>query len=273
MRLTVCELADETKRRGHAWAELTRHLDASPTDILVLPEMPFVEWTAFTSRTFDPKVWQQALIDHDAMVSRFSELRAEVVLASRPVEDAGRRLNQGFAWTRANGYQSSRSKVYLPDGPDGWEATWFDRGSLETSPLTWNDVRVGFQLCTEMLFTDLSWRIGRADAHIIAAPRATGGHRRWRLAASLMAIVSGCFVASANRRSYARDDFVGQSWIVSPEGDILAETTAEAPIVTVDLDVREATSAKRTYPRNLALGGDGSKLGDGFTPRHDWRGR
>src|SRR5439155_6968309 len=124
MRLTVCELADETKRRGHAWAELTRHLDASPTDILVLPEMPFVEWTAFTSRTFDPKVWQQALIDHDAMVSRFSELRAEVVLASRPVEDAGRRLNQGFAWTRANGYQSSRSKVYLPDGPDGWEATW-----------------------------------------------------------------------------------------------------------------------------------------------------
>ncbi len=73
--------------------------------------------------------------------------------------------------------------------------------------------------------------------------------------------------------SYARDDFVGQSWIVSPEGDILAETTAEAPIVSVDIDVREATSAKRTYPRNLALGGDGSKLGDGFTPRHDWRGR
>jgi len=58
------------------------------------------------------------------------------------------------------------------------------------------------QICTEMLFTDLAWNIGRAGAHIIAAPRATGGHRRWRLAASLMGIVSGCFVASANRRSY-----------------------------------------------------------------------
>src|SRR2546426_5020625 len=53
-----------------------------------------------------------------------------------------------------------------------------------------------------MLFTELSWKIGRAGAHLIAAPRATGGHRRWRAAASLMAIVSGCFVASANRRSY-----------------------------------------------------------------------
>jgi predicted amidohydrolase len=57
--------------------------------------------------------------------------------------------------------------------------------------------------------------------------------------------------ACANRRSHERDDFVGQSWIVSPEGDILAETTAEAPIATVDIDVREATSAKQTYPRNL----------------------
>src|SRR5438046_10428317 len=100
MRLTVCELADETKRRGHAWAELTRHLDASPTDILVLPEMPFVEWTAFTSRTFDPKVWQQALIDHDAMVSRFSELPAEGGPAARPVGDAGRRRTQRVAARR-----------------------------------------------------------------------------------------------------------------------------------------------------------------------------
>ena len=123
--------------------------------------------------------------------------------------------------------------MYLPDGPDGWEATWFDRGSFDPSLLTCDDVRVGFQLCTEMLFTDVSWRLGRADAQIIAAPRATGGHRRWRAAASLVAVVSGCFVASSNRRSYEGDDFVGQSWIISPEGDVLAETTADAPFASV----------------------------------------
>jgi len=234
MRLTVCELPDDAKRRESAWAELTTHLRASPTDVLVLPEMPFVDWTVFTSRTFDPGTWQQILIDHDTMVSRFGELDAQVVLGSRPIEDAGRR--------------------YLPDAPDGWEATWFDRGSLDPSPLSFRDLRVGFQLCTEMLFTELSWKIGRAGAHLIAAPRATGGHRRWRAAASLMAIVSGCFVASANRRSYDRDDFVGQSWVVSPEGEVLTETRAEAPIATVDIDVREATSAKQTYPCNLCLG-------------------
>ena len=174
-RLTVCELPDETERRAAAWAELILRLRGAPTDLLVLPEMPFVPWTVFTTRVVDPVVWQQALADHDSMVSRFGELAAEVVVGSRPVEHAGRRLNQGFAWTRATGVQSSRSKAYLPDAPDGWEATWFTRGTLDPSPLTCNGVRVGFQLCTEMLFTELSWNIGRAGAQVIAGPT---GHRR-----------------------------------------------------------------------------------------------
>jgi N-carbamoylputrescine amidase len=254
MRLTVCELPDEVTRRAPAWTDLIRHLHGFPTDLLVLPEMPFVPWKVFTTRVVDPIVWQQTLADHDAMVSRFGELAAAVIVGSRPVEDAGRRLNQGFTWTRGTGVQPGRSKVYLPDSPDGWEATWFARGTLDPSPLTCNGVRVGFQLCTEMLFTELSWTIGRAGAQLIAAPRATGGHRRWRLAASLMGIVSGCFIASANRRSYERGDFAGQSWIVSPEGDILAETTADAPIASATIDLSEVTSAKQTYPRNLPQG-------------------
>ena len=94
------------------------------------------------------------------------------------MEHAGRRLNAGFAWTRTAGIQGGRSKAYLPDAPDGWEATWFARGTLDPSPLSCNGVRIGFQLCTEMLFTELAWKIGRAGAHIIAAPRATGAGDR-----------------------------------------------------------------------------------------------
>lgn len=71
-RLTVCELPDETERRAVAWAELIIQLRGAPTDILVLPEMPFVPWTVFTTRVVDPAVWQQALADHDSMVSRDS---------------------------------------------------------------------------------------------------------------------------------------------------------------------------------------------------------
>jgi N-carbamoylputrescine amidase len=135
------------------------------------------------------------------VISRLAELRVDIVLASRPVELGGRRLNQGFAWTRDGGPQGGRSKVYLPDEPHRRETAWSDPGEPDPSPLRLRSARVGFQMCTEMLFTDLSWRLGRSDAQLLAGPRATGGHRRWMAAASLMAIVSGCFVASANRRS------------------------------------------------------------------------
>ena len=121
MKITVCELPDEAARREGAWADLVRHLVASPTDIVVLPEMP------------------------------------------------------------------------------------------------------------------------------------TGGHRRWRMAACLVAIMSGCFVASANRRSYDSEAFAGRSWLISPEGEILAETGADSPFLTVEIDLAEANRAKRTYPRNLMI--------------------
>jgi predicted amidohydrolase len=44
--------------------------------------------------------------------------------------------------------------------------------------------------------------------------------------------MAGCFVASANRRSYDSDAFAGRSWLVSPEGEILLETSADSPFLT-----------------------------------------
>jgi predicted amidohydrolase len=72
------------------------------------------------------------------------------------------------------------------------------------------------------------------------------------MAACMAAIVSGCFVASTNRRSYDSAAFAGRSWLVSPEGEILGETSADIPYLTVEIDLEEANRAKDTYPRNLA---------------------
>ncbi len=251
MKLTVAEFPDEAARHDRAWEDLVRFLRVAPSDVLVLPEMPFVAWSMFTADVVDPAVWRGARAAHDAMHARFGELATNVVLGSRPVERDGVRLNEAFAWTREGGLRGARAKYFLPDEPDGREATWFARGDRQFTPITVGALRVGFQLCTELLFVDRSRAIGRAGAQLIAAPRATSGHRRWRMAAGMAAIASGCFVATANRRSYATDTFAGGSWIVSPEGETLAETTAAAPFVTVDVDLADADRAKRTYPRSL----------------------
>lgn len=42
---------------------------------------------------------------------------------------------------------------------------------------------------------------------------------------------------------------------VSPEGEILAETSADAPFLTVEIALAEADRAKHTYPRNLPVYG------------------
>jgi predicted amidohydrolase len=73
------------------------------------------------------------------------------------------------------------------------------------------------------------------------------------MAACLAAIMSGCFVASANRRSYDSTTFAGRSWLVSPEGEILGETRVDAPFLAVEVDMEEAIRAKATYPRNLPV--------------------
>ena len=187
------------------------------------------------------------------MMTRLAELETGTVLASRPVELGGQRLNQSFAWTREDGYRGARAKYYPPEEPDGWEASWFDRGEREFPLARAGALSVGFQLCTELLFSQAAWEIGQRGAQLIAAPRATGGHRRWPMAACLAAIMAGCFVASANRRSYDNDAFAGRSWLITPEGEILVETSADAPFQTAEVDLTAVDRARRTYPRNLVI--------------------
>ncbi len=253
MKITVCELPDESARRARAWTDLVSYLRASPTDVVVLPEMPFCDWAMFRKREVDLDAWRAALAAHDAMTPRFAELEARVVLASRPVEQEGQRLNQAFSWTREGGYRGARAKYYLPEEPDGWEASWFDRGDLEFPLQAAAGVQVGFQLCTELLFSQAAWQIGHRGGQLIAAPRATGGHQRWPMAACLAAIMAGAFVASTNRRSYNTDAFAGRSWLVSPEGEILLETSEDSPFLSAEIDLTDADRAKQTYPRNIPV--------------------
>jgi N-carbamoylputrescine amidase len=251
MRITICEFPDEAARKDAAWSGIVGFLEGPGTELLVLPEMPFCAWQMFTSRSIDNEAWRAALAAHDAMIARFGELNADAVIASRPIERDGMRFNEGFCWTRGEGYRAVRTKRYLPDEPDGWEATWFARGDRGFSPVDLGAVTVGFQICTELLFTEPARQIGQAGAQLIAAPRATGGHPRWQMGARMAAVMSGCFVASANRRSEDGKTFAGSSLLVSPDGEVLAETTADDPWLTAEIDPDEANRAKRTYPRNV----------------------
>ena len=63
MKMTVCEFPDEALRKEDAWAALVRFLRTTPTDVVILPEMPFCAWQMFMTRTIDPKAWEGSLGD------------------------------------------------------------------------------------------------------------------------------------------------------------------------------------------------------------------
>jgi N-carbamoylputrescine amidase len=44
-------------------------------------------------------------------------------------------------------------------------------------------------------------------------------------------------------------DCHGLDWIISPEGDILAETDEQSPFATVEVDLEFTHLSKKTYPR------------------------
>ena len=69
--------------------------------------------------------------------------------------------------------------------------------------------------------------------------------RRWRGSGHRR---TGAFSLSSNRR---HDDGScgGAGWIIDPEGNELARTSAAIPFATRDLDLNSSLAAKSIYPR------------------------
>lgn len=250
MKVCISEFPDDSAHQAAAWDALTGHVAATRPELVVLPEMPFCEWI-FVGDTVESVRWSEAVDRHDRMIERLGELSTPWVVSSRPVEHVGRRFNEAYLWSAEIGYQPLRRKWYLPDAPRAKETVWFDQGDRDFRLVPCGQLRFGVQMCSEMMFPEHSRALGLAGAHLVVQPRATGSSKKWNVASEMGAVSSGCYVISANRRSYARDWFCGNSWLLSPDAEILAETTAEQPFVTADIDLALAEKSKSTYPRDL----------------------
>jgi N-carbamoylputrescine amidase len=252
LALTVCELPDHPDALAEAWAGLVDHVTAARSDVVLLPELPFAPWLA-GRRTFDLAAWDQARRGHDRWIGRLPELGAAATVATRPVDDGGRRLNQAFVWTADSGAVPLHVKTVLPEEAGFWERTWTSPGSCPPAAATIAAARFGTLICSELWFSGLVADLGRASAQILLAPRATTGSwsDRWLVAGRAAALCGGLYVASSNRVSPQPGGFGGQGWVIDPGGDLLATTSPAQPAVTVEVDTAVADQAKSSYPHYL----------------------
>ncbi|MBI3886753.1 MAG: carbon-nitrogen hydrolase family protein [Opitutae bacterium] len=254
MKITVCQLPDERPAFEKAWRALAAHIAEQRSELVLLPELPFHAWFCRESN-FSAAVWAEVVAAHERGLARLPELHAPLVLSTRAVTRGDTRLNVGYVWSREHGLADVHSKRYLPEEDGFFEASWYHRGPAEFVAGEAGAAKVGFAICTELWAMDAARLYSRAGIHLLATPRATDapGVEKWITGARAAAIVSGAYSISSNRHSVGLG-FGGCGWIIEPDGKVLATTSAEAPFVTLDLDLSTAVQAKRTYPRYALLG-------------------
>ncbi len=251
MKVSVCELHPEMLPESDSWKEFAGTVRRENPDLLLLNEMPFGPWIAAGERPDSSTVARSQRL-HEEGLARLRELGAPIVLGTRALDSAGHNVNEAFVWTEQNGLRGVHTKQYFPNEAGYYEARWFEAGERHFRTVKEGAVRIGFLICSELMFNEHARHYGRQGAHLIAAPRATpgGSLARWLVAFRMAAIVSGCYVASSNRGGVDSKGqrFGGCGCIVDPNGDIVTQTSSVTPVVSYDLDLDFAARSQREYP-------------------------
>ncbi len=255
MKVTVCELHDNLEEFEEDWPTLVAHVKNEKSDLLLLPEMPFYPWMADTDQV-DFQIWKDAVLAHEKWMPSFHSLEGIIIIGTRPIFKSGSHFNEGFTWNQETGFTDVHTKYYLPNEQGFWEATWYDRGEKNFSTIILHNVCIGFLICTELWFTEHARDYAKQGIQLLLCPRASlfSSVEKWLLAGRVAAIMSGAYCLSSNRRGYSKHGvkFGGKGWIIEPEnGEILGTTSPENPFFTLEIDLKVADNAKKTYPRDV----------------------
>jgi N-carbamoylputrescine amidase len=249
MRVTVCELPHEPRALATAWAALCEHTARHSSELVLLPELAMVD-PLWEDEHFDAARWASAEARSEQWRHRLTELGVAHVVGTRPITIDDRRFNQGFFWSASGKLAPLRRKFYLPDEPGNWEAHWFDRGDAHFTEYDAGTWSFGLNICTELWAVETYAAYAARGVQVILSPRATAAATtaKWLSIGVVAAVRSGAFSLSSNRVD-PTGACGGVGWIIDPEGAILAQTTADAPFATVNIDLSVAVAAKDEYPR------------------------
>lgn len=254
MKVTVCQFDPRAESLAPSLVALKQHIAEEGTDFLLLPEMCFSDWLA-AEKTPDAAKWQAAVEAHAARISALSGLGAQAAMGTRPVvTDQNSRRNEAYIWTAESGTASGlHQKYYLPDEPGYWEHTWYDRGPKQFDVGRALGMRIGVQICTEMWFFEWARHYAASGVDLLCVPRATPHESvdKWLAGGQAAAVCAGAYCLSSNLWAPKGPDtnLGGLSWIIDPEGNVLATTDPDTPFATAEIDLDFARRSKATYPR------------------------
>ena len=150
----------------------------------------------------------------------------------------------------------SYRKVHVPQIPLWEEKYYFTSGNVGFPVFKTKFADIGVQICWDNFFPEGARILALKGAQITFSPTAAAfaSKKRWETMISSHAISNGMFFFRVNRvGSEEKQDFYGNSFCVSPDGELLDKPTGmKEGIALVDIDLKSIERIRKewTYLRD-----------------------
>ena len=158
-------------------------------------------------------------------------------------------------------------KMHIPDDPGFHEKFYFTPGDLGFNPIDTSVGRLGVLVCWDQWYPEAARMMALSGAELLLYPTAIGWdpdddqaektrqRDAWILSHRGHAVANGLPVLSCNRVGHeaspldaAGIDFWGNSHVLGPQGEFLAEAGGEPQILMTEIDMRRSEDVRRIWP-------------------------
>ena len=158
-------------------------------------------------------------------------------------------------------------KMHIPDDPGFYEKFYFTPGDLGFTPIDTSVGRLGVLVCWDQWYPEAARLMALAGADLLLYPTAIGWDPEdvqeekirqrdaWVLSHRGHAVANGLPVLSCNRVGHEASpldasgiDFWGNSHVLGPQGEFIAEAGTEATLLVVDVDLGRSEHVRRIWP-------------------------
>ncbi|MBB6599231.1 carbon-nitrogen hydrolase [Luteimonas sp. MC1825] len=158
-------------------------------------------------------------------------------------------------------------KMHIPDDPGFYEKFYFTPGDLGFEPIDTAVGRLGVLVCWDQWYPEAARLMALAGAELLLYPTAIGfdpdddaaekarERDAWILSHRGHAVANGLPVLSCNRVGHEPSplgasgiDFWGNSHVLGPQGEFLAEAGSDPTILTCEVDLGRSEHVRRIWP-------------------------
>ncbi|MGV8942191.1 MAG: carbon-nitrogen hydrolase [Lysobacter sp.] len=158
-------------------------------------------------------------------------------------------------------------KMHIPDDPGFYEKFYFTPGDLGFEPIDTSVGRLGLLVCWDQWYPEAARLMALAGAELLLYPTAIGfdpdddqaekNRQRdaWVISHRGHAVANGLPVLSCNRVGHEPSplgtsgvDFWGNSHVLGPQGEFLAEAGSEPEILMAEVDMQRSEDVRRIWP-------------------------